>query len=547
MVVAHRLPSHSTARAVRGDGVEQRDGRATVRAPRSGRWVATVVAVVLAVVGTLLAGVLPAAASSGEDRLRAGETLGSGQALVSADGSQTFVVQPDGDLGLFDADGAVRWTAGATVAGAALSVTADGDVTLVGPDGTTVWSTGTAGAPGAALVVRDDGDVVVEGPDGVVLWESGTATLPSILPPGGELGPGDALSSPDGRHTLLVLDDGDVVLLGPDASTRWSTDTHEPGSTLRMRDDGNLVVTDPDGRRPWRSKTAGHPGASLVVQDDGALVLYDADGTALWTSQSAIGPAVLAPGAALATGAELGSPDGRLRLRLDEAGLALTYDEQPVWSAPLASPPGAGARLVPQDDGNLVLLTADGTAAWATGTAGGPGAGLRMEDGAVLLLASTGQELWRVDAPAELLVRRTELATDCTTVDAPIPLADTVVSSTGVRVHPCLAAAVDSLLLAARADGVDLHAWGWRSAEQQVALRAKNCRASSSGESVVCHPPTAPPGTSRHERGLALDLTVDGRVVQRDSVAYAWLVEHAPAYGLTNLPSEAWHWSVDGW
>ncbi|QHT56169.1 hypothetical protein GXP71_08805 [Cellulomonas sp. H30R-01] len=505
-----------------------------------GRRAAAVVAVVLAVVTSVLVGAVPAGAASGQDRLLAGEALEPGQGLVSADGTQTLVVQPDGDLGLYDAEGVPRWTAGTATPGAHLTVTPEGDVVLVAPDGSTVWSTGTAGSAGAAFVVRDDGDVVVEAPDGSVTWESGTAVLPSILPPGGELHPGDALTSPDGRHTLQVLDDGDVVLLGPDASTRWSAGTHEPGSSLVLREDGNLVVTDTDGRRAWRTRTAGHPGATLVVQDDGDVVLWDPDGTPLWSSQTAIGPSQLAAGAPLATGQELGSSDGRLRLRLDEATLALSYDGRPVWSAPAAT--GPGARLVVQDDGNLVLSAADGTPLWSTGTSGGPGSSVRLEDGAVLLLAATGQELWRVDVPAELLVRRAELATDCTAVDAPVPQSDTVVTSTGVRVHPCLAAAVDELMLAARAEGIDLHAWGWRSGEQQIALRAQNCTPSG-----ACYPPTAPPGTSRHERGLALDFTVGGGVVQHGTAAYRWLVDHAPAYGLENLPSEAWHWSVDGW
>ncbi|AEE46504.1 D-alanyl-D-alanine carboxypeptidase family protein [Cellulomonas fimi] len=526
--------------------MEQRDGRATGRVG-TGR-TRRVLLVALVTVGVLAGGVTAAGAAPGEDHLLPGEVLEPGQALVSADGSQTLVVQPDGDLGLYGADGAARWTAGTTVPGVRLAVADDGDVRLVGPDGEPVWSTGTVGAAGAALVVQDDGDVVVRAPDGVVVWQSGTAVRPSLLGPGGELRPGEALSSPDGRHTLLVLDDGDVVLLGPDAATRWSTGTHEPGSTLRLGDDGNLVLGAPDGSWEWRSRTAGNPGATLVVQDDGDVVLYAVDGTPLWSSGTALGPAELAPGAALSAGQELASLDGHLRLRLDETALTLTYDGRAVWAAPVPAAPGAGARLAVQDDGNLVLAAADGTPLWATGTASAPGSRLRTEGGSVLLVAATGQELWRVDVPPELLVRRAELALDCTAVDAPIPLEDTVVTETGVRVHPCLAAGVDELLLAARADGIDLHAWGWRSAEQQIALRARNCHASGSDPSVVtCHPPTAVPGTSRHERGLALDLTVDGRVVQRGSAAFAWLVEHAPAYGLENLPSEAWHWSVDGW
>ena len=60
-------------------------------------------------------------------------------------------------------------------------------------------------------------------PAGVPLWDSGTGVRPSILAAGSSLAPGEALSSPDGRQSLVVLDDGDVALLGPDAATRWST------------------------------------------------------------------------------------------------------------------------------------------------------------------------------------------------------------------------------------------------------------------------------------------------------------------------------------
>ena len=85
--------------------------------------------------------------------------------------------------------------------------------------------------------------------------------------------------------------------------------------------------------------------------------------------------------------------------------------------------------------------------------------------------------------------------------------------------------------------------------EQQIALRAANCGPSGADASVVaCRPPTAPPGTSRHERGLAIDFTVGGApCCGRGRRRYAWLVEHAADYGLENLPGEPWHWSVDGW
>ena len=50
-----------------------------------------------------------------------------------------------------------------------------------------------------------------------------------------------------------------------------------------------------------------------------------------------------------------------------------------------------------------------------------------------------------------------------------------------------------------------------------------------------------------HERGLAIDFTVGGRVItSRASEGYQWLRTNASRYGLYNLPSEPWHWSTNG-
>lgn len=46
-----------------------------------------------------------------------------------------------------------------------------------------------------------------------------------------------------------------------------------------------------------------------------------------------------------------------------------------------------------------------------------------------------------------------------------------------------------------------------------------------------------------HERGLAVDFA---HCSSRSSGCYQWLAKHAAAYGLFNLPSEPWHWSVNG-
>ena len=50
-----------------------------------------------------------------------------------------------------------------------------------------------------------------------------------------------------------------------------------------------------------------------------------------------------------------------------------------------------------------------------------------------------------------------------------------------------------------------------------------------------------------HERGLAIDFTYQGRIINsRSSPAFQWMKANAAGYGFYNLPSEPWHWSVNG-
>ncbi|MGQ0616532.1 MAG: M15 family metallopeptidase, partial [Acidimicrobiia bacterium] len=117
-----------------------------------------------------------------------------------------------------------------------------------------------------------------------------------------------------------------------------------------------------------------------------------------------------------------------------------------------------------------------------------------------------------------------------------------------ITVAATIAAAVGDLLAAAEADGFELCGGGYRSADSQIALRRAHC--GPSGEAIFelspsrCSPPTARPGTSMHERGLAIDVTCSGQTLRsRSSACFQWLAANAARYGLRNLPSEPWHWS----
>ncbi len=98
----------------------------------------------------------------------------------------------------------------------------------------------------------------------------------------------------------------------------------------------------------------------------------------------------------------------------------------------------------------------------------------------------------------------------------------------------------------AAADGIALDGWGWRSHEQQISLRAAHCADIWTTPASECNPPTAVPGTSRHEFGLAIDFHAGGAALGSTSPEFQWLSQHAATYGFFNLPSEPWHWSIDG-
>lgn len=106
---------------------------------------------------------------------------------------------------------------------------------------------------------------------------------------------------------------------------------------------------------------------------------------------------------------------------------------------------------------------------------------------------------------------------------------------------------VEALLAAAAADGITLTGSSYRDPAQQIALREAHCGTSNYAvydmPSSQCSPPTARPGYSQHEVGLAIDFD---NCSLRGSACYQWLNSNAARFGMYNLPSEPWHWSVNG-
>jgi LAS superfamily LD-carboxypeptidase LdcB/cell division protein FtsB len=126
-----------------------------------------------------------------------------------------------------------------------------------------------------------------------------------------------------------------------------------------------------------------------------------------------------------------------------------------------------------------------------------------------------------------------------------------IVSVSGIRVHNSIARPLADMLAAASSAGISLSGGGYRDPAGQIAVRRNNCGTSNYAiyemPASSCRPPTARPGSSMHERGLAIDFTHGGRIIgSRSSAAFQWLNANASRYGFYNLPSEPWHWSTNG-
>lgn len=139
---------------------------------------------------------------------------------------------------------------------------------------------------------------------------------------------------------------------------------------------------------------------------------------------------------------------------------------------------------------------------------------------------------------------------------SPPTTAPPVASVSTTKVGPFVVATsissnVQGLLDASKAAGLTLGGSGYRDTQRQIELRMAHCGTSSydvwEKPSSQCSPPTARPGRSMHEKGLALDITCSGALIRsRSSPCFVWLAANAATYGLYNLPSEPWHWSVNG-
>ena len=93
---------------------------------------------------------------------------------------------------------------------------------------------------------------------------------------------GEQLISKNGKYDLRMQHDGNLVEYCNGNKPIWHSATYGKSVTggLRFQSDSNLVIYDPNPI--WASGTYHSGATTLVVQNDGNIVMYTRDGTPVW-------------------------------------------------------------------------------------------------------------------------------------------------------------------------------------------------------------------------------------------------------------------------
>jgi hypothetical protein len=364
-------------------------------------------------VATVLLGASPATSAAktrrkSSDTVKTGAKLRPGDSRTSRNGRYRLLMQKDGNLVLYKLrhrkpvrNGAVWSTQSSGHPGASAVMQTDANFVVYSATKQALYATGTvvpsrlAGSP--KLVVNNDGTVTVSR-GGTKVWSSGLDR--DHLGSAQILNAGQSRKSPNGRYTLVMQADGNLVLY--DNTTRaalWSSQTDgNPGAVAVMQSDANLVVYSA-AKQPLYSTATGGRGDSeshLVIQDDGNAVIYDSANQPLWSSARDV--YALTAEQQLHAGQHRRSPNGRYLLVMQGDGNLVEYDtatRAPLWSSNTGRNPGASATM--QADGNLVVYSSANAPLFGTGTGGRGDITSRVivqDDGNVVLYTGANVPLW---------------------------------------------------------------------------------------------------------------------------------------------------------
>ncbi len=214
-----------------------------------------------------------------------GQTLNSGDSIVSSNNQYTAIMQSDGNFVVYDALNKPLWsTMTAGNLGAKAVMQTDGNFVIYNSSNKSLWSSTTNGYSGAVTVMQDDGNFVIYNVNNRPIWSRTTGPLYPNLPQGKTLNPGDLMKSGNRQYSVVMQLDGNLVLLNVSNQPLWHTKTNgSPGARAVMQTDGNFVIYNRVNVPRFNTATSGNAGARLVLQSDGNLVIYSSSGKALWS------------------------------------------------------------------------------------------------------------------------------------------------------------------------------------------------------------------------------------------------------------------------
>ncbi|MDV3002712.1 MAG: Serine/threonine-protein kinase PknD (plasmid) [Chroococcopsis gigantea SAG 12.99] len=109
-----------------------------------------------------------------------------------------------------------------------------------------------------------------------------------ILLPNNFLKPDQSLRSANGKYTLVMQADGNLVLYSTSAPLWCSNTTGLGGKMAMLEPDGNLVIRNDSNELIWRSGTGKFTQPILSVQDDGNVVIYENSGNPVWHTNTTV-------------------------------------------------------------------------------------------------------------------------------------------------------------------------------------------------------------------------------------------------------------------
>lgn len=223
--------------------------------------------------------------------------LNAGDYIKSPDSRYTLVMQDDGNLVLYSADGAPIWNSGtAGHPGSYAVMQSDGNFVVYNSGNGPLWWSGTWGQGASTLKLQSDGNLVVyRNSDNGFTWATMSYAnnyqvntyIGTQISSGTTLHAGEYLRSPDWRYTLVMQEDGNLVVYSTDRYTPlWSSRTwNNAGAYATLQNDGNFVVYDNNGRALWNTYTYTQGASVLKMQSDGNLVIYrNSDNGFTWDS-----------------------------------------------------------------------------------------------------------------------------------------------------------------------------------------------------------------------------------------------------------------------